>query len=244
MRESARVVRDEKGKVLYYDGTIEDITERKKAEEALRASESELRALFSAIPDLIMVLDKDGRYLKIASSNPDLLYPPADDLIGKRMHDIFSRQKADRLVKYIRRALRTQKPVRFEYAVLAGGKIVWFSAVAAPLTKDTVVWVARDITSRKQTEEQTQRRLIELQALYESGLAFGHTMDINAIGEQIIHVLRNHFYWDQATVRLRREDSDEVELIAFSGGRNKSSASLKRALARITRVWVRGYPDG
>ncbi len=107
VRESARVVRDEKGKVLYYDGTIEDISERKKAEEALRASESELRALFSAIPDLIMVLDKDGRYLKIASSNPDLLYPPADDLIGKRMHDIFSRQKADRLVKHIRRALRT-----------------------------------------------------------------------------------------------------------------------------------------
>ena len=236
VRESARVVRDEKGKVLYYDGTIEDVTERKKAEEALRASESELRALFSAIPDLIMVLDKDGRYLKIASSNPDLMYQPADELIGKRMHDIFSRQKADRLVKYIRRALRTQKPVRFEYAALVGGKIVWFSAVTAPLTKDTVVWVARDITSRKQTEEQTQRRLIELQALYESGLAFGHTMDINAIGEQIIHVLRNHFYWDQATVRLRREDSDEVELIAFSGGRNKSNASLKRALARITHV--------
>src|SRR5271157_3450412 len=236
VRESAHAVRDEKGKVLYYDGTIEDITERKKAEEALRASESELRALFSAIPDLIMVLDKDGRYLKIASSNPDLVYQPADDLIGKRMHDIFSRQKADRLVKYIRRALRTQKPVRFEYAVLVGGKIVWFSAVTAPLTKETVVWVARDISSRKQTEEQTQHRLIELQALYESGLAFGHTMDINAIGEQIIHVLRNHFYWDQATVRLRREDSDEVELIAFSGGRNKSSASLKRALARITRV--------
>jgi len=208
---------------------VEDIT-------ALRASESELRALFLAIPDLIMVLDKDGRYIKIASSNPDLLNQPVDDLISKRMHDIFSRQKADRLVKYIRRALRTQRPVRFEYAVLAGNKIVWFAGVTAPLTKDTVVWVARDITSQKQTEEQTRHRLIELKALYESGLAFGHTMDIKAIGEQIIHVLRNHFYWDQATVRLRREDSNEVELIAFSGGRNKSSASLRRALARITRA--------
>ena len=215
---------------------VEDITERKKAEEGLRASESELRALFLAIPDLIMVLDKDGRYLKIASSNLDLLNRPVDDLIGKRIHDIFSRQKADRLVKYIRRALRTQKPVQFQYAVLVGGKIVWFSGVTAPLTKDMVVWVARDITSQKQTEEQMQRRLIESQALYESGLAFAHTMDIQAIGEQIIHVLRNHFYWDQATVRLRREDSDEVDLIAFSGGKNKSIASLKTALARITRV--------
>jgi len=249
IRQSAHVVRDEKGKVLFYEGTIEDITERKKAEEALRASESELRALFSAIPDLIMVVDKDGRYLKIVSSNSDLLYQPTEDLIGKRMHDIFSWQKADRLVGYIQRTLQTQKPVRFEYALLVNNKIIWFSGITAPLAENEVVWVARDITSQKQNEERIQRRLTELQALYESGLALGHTMDTHTIGEQIIHVLKKHLDWRHATVRLRREDSDEVELLAFGSRGNKPSATLKRVLAKITHVgqgmsgWVMKYGE-
>jgi len=236
VRESARVARDEKGKVLYYEGTVEDITERKKAEDALRASESELRAIFSAIPDLIMVLDKDGRYLKIAPSNPNSTYVPMKDLLGKKMGDIFSRQKALRFVQHIRRALRTRKPVRFEYALLVGDKILWFSGITAPLTKDTVIWVARDITSEKQIEEQTRRRLIELQALYESGLAFGRTLNVQEIGEQIIHIVETQLSWHHAVVRLRRENSDEVEVIAFSSGGPKGGPAVKSALNKIARV--------
>jgi PAS domain S-box-containing protein len=45
VRESAIAVRDEKGKVLYYEGTVEDITERKKAEEKLLAYQKQLRSL-------------------------------------------------------------------------------------------------------------------------------------------------------------------------------------------------------
>jgi len=234
VRESARVVRDEKGKTLYYEGTVEDITERKKVEEALRTSESELRALFSAIPDLIMVLDQDGRYLKITSTNPDLLFQPVDELLGRRMHDIFSRQKADQLVKYIQRALRDHKPVQFEYAQLVRGKIMWFSCITTPLAKGTVVWVARDITSRKEIEQQTQRRLVELQVLYESGLAFSRTMDMRSIGDQIIHVLKKHLYWRYAAVRLLREDSDELDLLAFGAGESAPAAGTQKALARIS----------
>ncbi len=238
VRESAQAVRDNHGKVLYYEGTIEDITGRKKAEDALHASESELRAIFETIPDVIIVLDKDGRYLKIAPSNPDLLYLPAEDLLGKRIHDIFPRENADQFLKYIRRALRTRATVRFEYELLVRDKTMWFSGTTTPLTKDTVVWVVRDITSQKQVEEQTQRRLIELQVLYESGLAFGHTMDVHAIGERIIQVIKKHLSWHHAVVRLLRDDSDEVELIAFSisKGRNKPSVSLKRALTKISRI--------
>ncbi len=221
VRESARAVRNDKGKVLYYEGTFEDITELKKTEEKLRLSESELRAIFSAIPDLIMIFDKSGCCLKITSSNPDLAHHLVEDFPGKKLHDIFSWQKADRLLKYIRRTLRTHRPVRFEYALLSGDKIMWFSAITAPLTKDTVVWAARDITAQKHNEEQTQRRLIELQALYESGLAFSRTLDVNAIGEQILHILKKHLHWHHAEVYLRRENSDEMDVIAFGRRSNK-----------------------
>ena len=77
--ENSRAVRDSKGRIIFYEGTLTDITERKRAEEALRSSEGELRALFEAIPDLVLVLDKDGRYLKIAPTNPiSIPFPPED----------------------------------------------------------------------------------------------------------------------------------------------------------------------
>src|SRR4030095_7309543 len=63
--------------------------ERKRGEEALRASEGELRAVFSAMRDVILVLDATGRYRKVAPTHPGLLYRSADVLLGPTLHDVF-----------------------------------------------------------------------------------------------------------------------------------------------------------
>lgn len=237
--ENAHAVRDPKGKVTLYEGALTDITERKQTEEALRTSEGELRALLDAIPDVILVLDHEGRYLKIASGNPNALYLPAEDLLGKRMHDLFSRPKADELLGHIRKALRTRKPVQFEYALLVGDGILWYSGAAAPFTKDTVVWAAVDITARKQVEEQVERRLLEQEALYESGLALSQTLDPAQIGRIIVKVLASRLNWHHATVRVRKGESDDVELLGFSQVDDQiDPASNGQELARsaITKV--------
>ena len=64
-------------------GSMMDVTERRQAEEPADL-EAELRALFAAMTDVILVLDIEGRYVKIAPTNPSLLYKPPDELIGKR----------------------------------------------------------------------------------------------------------------------------------------------------------------
>ena len=147
------------------------------------------------------------------------------------MHEIFSRQKADEFVGHIRKALRTNKPVQFEYAQLIGDRIMWFSGTTAPLTKDTVVWVARDITPQKLAEEQDQRRLAELETLYESGLALSQTLDPRQIGEKVIKVLSERLNLHHAAVRVRRGDSDEVELLAFSEMEDQAGSDGSRANA-------------
>ena len=51
-----------------------DVTARKRAEEQVAASEAELRALFAAMTDVVVVYDREGRYLQIAPTNPANLY--------------------------------------------------------------------------------------------------------------------------------------------------------------------------
>ncbi|HVO34409.1 MAG TPA: PAS domain-containing protein [Gemmatimonadales bacterium] len=113
---------------------------------------AELRALFSAISDVILVLDAEGRYVSVAPSGEGLLYRPADDVIGKRLHEVFAKDQADFFLTNVRRTLDSRRPVQIEYSLPIGGKEVFFEASLAPLDADKVVCVARDVTERKRAE--------------------------------------------------------------------------------------------
>jgi PAS domain S-box-containing protein len=126
--------------------TFADITERRRAE-------AELQALLSAMSDLIIVLDADGRYVKIAPTNPTLLYAPAKDLVGRTLHEVFPRSDADEFLEHIRRCLAEQRTHFFEYKLAIGDGDVWFSAAVSPLGDRSVVWVARDVTERRRLQD-------------------------------------------------------------------------------------------
>jgi len=133
----------------------------------LRESEAELQALFSAISDLILVLDVDGRYVKIAPTSPSLLYRPAPELIGKTLHEVFDQANADKFLGLIRRALETRATVHVEYSLPIGGRDVWFAAALSPMDDHRVVLVARDITDRKQAAERLRASEARFRALVE-----------------------------------------------------------------------------
>ena len=141
------------GEVVGVIGVATDVTERKAAEERIKASEAELRALFEAMNDVIFVLDSEGRYLEIAPTNPALLYRPPDDLIGKTLHEVFPQEQADEFLGCIRRALESQQAVNTEYSLRIGEREVWFAGSVSPMLEDRVLFVARDITEQKWARE-------------------------------------------------------------------------------------------
>lgn len=131
-----------------------DITEQKEAAFKLQASEAELRALFAALQDVILVFNSEGRYLKVAPTGADLLFKPPADLEGRRMHEILPTESADFLLGKVQEALQCGQPVKFEYSLPIREQIAWFSAIVSPMTEDSVLWAARDITQRIRDDEQ------------------------------------------------------------------------------------------
>jgi diguanylate cyclase (GGDEF)-like protein/PAS domain S-box-containing protein len=173
-------------------GIARDVTGRKQAETALQNSEAEMRALFAAMTDVILVLDKDGRYLKIAPTNPSLLYKPADELVGKTLHEVFEKEQADYFLWGVRQALEKRASVRLEYGLNVDGREVCFTAIVSPMMDDSVVFVARDITERKQAEQALMQSEEQYRDLFENANDLIYTHDlkgnftsINRAGEVI-----------------------------------------------------------
>ncbi|MFQ4138517.1 PAS domain S-box protein [Nodosilinea sp. PGN35] len=140
------------GRIIGHFGVQRDISDRKQAEAALQASETKLRTLIEAIPDPLFVFSAEGRFLEIMVLEPDLLWHPFEEMIGKTMHQL-GREEADEFLGYIQRVLRTRKILTVEYGAFLNGREMWFSARIAPISHDQVIWLVRDITAQKQAEE-------------------------------------------------------------------------------------------
>ncbi|HTP07940.1 MAG TPA: PAS domain S-box protein, partial [Anaerolineae bacterium] len=161
-------VKNDHGQLLYRVANVQDITERKQAADKLRTSEAELRALFAAMPDVILVLDAQGRYLRIAPTTPSFSRRPTETLIGQTLHDAFPPDEAAEFLDMIHAALQSQRPVQSDYSLMVDGELIWYTATISPLPNDMVLLVARDITARKRSEEASQRSQQQYEQLVNS----------------------------------------------------------------------------
>ena len=85
--ESSRAVWDDAGKLIRYQGTLVDVTERRKLERQVAQQEEFRRRLLESFPDLILVADLEERYTFVSSRVRDLLGCPTEDLLGKKISE-------------------------------------------------------------------------------------------------------------------------------------------------------------
>jgi PAS domain S-box-containing protein len=85
--ESSRAVWDATGKLIRYQGTLVDVTERRKLERQVLQQEEFRRHLLEGFPDLILVVDLQQRYTFVSSRVRDLLGYQPDDLLGKKISE-------------------------------------------------------------------------------------------------------------------------------------------------------------
>lgn len=141
--------------------------EQRLALEALSSSERQLRALFAAMKDVVIVLDAQGTYLQIAPTEQSWLYKNPNLMLGKTLHEILPPEKAALIQQHIDKVFETQTPVHLEYSLVVAGQEVWFYGTVSPFTQDSVLWIGRDISALKESEaliqsqEKRYRELVE-----------------------------------------------------------------------------------
>jgi len=86
--DSSRAVWDASGNIIRYQGTLVDITERRKMERQLALQEEFRRRLLESFPDLILVVDLDERYTFASARARELLGYDPDEMLGKKISDI------------------------------------------------------------------------------------------------------------------------------------------------------------
>ena len=185
-------LKDAAGSVINVIGFGIDITERKQAEDMHRAAEMELRALFQAMTAVVLVLDAEGRYLKIAPTNPALLIQPPAELVGSTIFEVLPPAKANTIHSYIKQALATGQAVHVEYTLPIRDKDVWFHGVVSPISENNVLWVAHDITERKQMEE----------ALRASELRLNEAQRIAKVGSWELDLVSGKLLWSDEVFHI------------------------------------------
>jgi two-component system cell cycle sensor histidine kinase/response regulator CckA len=189
-----RSTRDADGNPAVFSGVGMDITQRRLAEDGLRVSEAELRSLVAAMTDVIILLDADGRYLKIVSNDASRLILPPADLLGKTLREVFPREKADLFLQDIRTVLSAHKPLMRDISLQVGGEERWVVATLSPAGEGKVLLVARDITERRRTEqalresEEKYRKLVETanDAIFLADAETGAILDANPRAETLL----------------------------------------------------------
>lgn len=133
-----------------------DITIQRRDQEALRKSKNELASLFTAMDDLVFIFDKEGHYNFVAPSHDELLAAPREELPGKTLGDFFDAEQEAYIIENIHSCLHRKKMVKVEYSLPINDKKMWFEAMLSPLSPNTVLTVARDITERVLREKALQ----------------------------------------------------------------------------------------
>ena len=198
---------DLQGNIAGLVGVIFDITERKRAEEALRESEKRYRELVEKANDIIYLTDTNGQFLVFNAVGLKITGYSQEDIVRKHYLDLIHpdyREQVGRFygLQFVKRIPDTYNEVPI---ITNEGKTVWIGQnVQLVVEGDSVLGfqsIARDITDRKKAEESLRKSEERLQLALQGG----------NLGMWDLHIPTGHAVTNQRTAEIVGYSLDEIE---------------------------------
>jgi diguanylate cyclase (GGDEF)-like protein/PAS domain S-box-containing protein len=171
VRDTARAIRDDGGRVLYYEGILEDITERKRIREALRESEQRSQGIFESAPIGIAIISPEGRFIKANQALCDMLGYTSEELSALTITDVTHPDDAERERQLLARLARRERALyELDKRYLRKrGEAFWAHLTARMVRDETgepLYWLGmvEDIDEQRQAQDalrEANERLIQ-----------------------------------------------------------------------------------
>ncbi|MDP8206153.1 MAG: PAS domain S-box protein [Candidatus Electryonea clarkiae] len=168
--DRTNIIRNENGEITHYQGIVLDVTERKRAEEALQESEKFLGTIIENIPNMIFVKGaKDLQFVRFNKAGEELLGCSREELFGKNDYDFFPKVEADFFTEKDRDVLSSGRlldiPEESIQTKHKGERILHTRKI--PINNEEgmpqyLLGISEDITESKQAEEDLKKRIEEV----------------------------------------------------------------------------------
>jgi PAS domain S-box-containing protein len=177
-------------------GTMLDITERKRAEEAVRESQRLLRAIIDNSRTVVYVKDLKGRYLLVNRHFEQIFHLASEAILGRTDHDLFPKEQADAFRAADRRVLSAGTAHEMEELAPHDDGLHTYLSIKCPLFDETgkpyaVCGISTDITERKRTENAVRESEARKTVIMESALDCiitadhdGHILEFNPAAQR------------------------------------------------------------
>ena len=228
---TAHASRGDSGKVVALTGTVQDISERRRTEQALRDSAAQLRLFADNVPAMAVSLDENLRYLFANKRYADFFGLDPADIVGKHLREGVGEETYREIEGHFARALQGQSVTYQRTRQLANGEPRYLEVKLLPHIGDQgkvlgCFVVTTDITEHKQAEERIQRV-----AHHDSLTGLPNRLLFNDRLNQAISLAKR----DSRQFALLYLDLDKFKAVNDTLGHTAGDELLQAVAARIRR---------
>jgi len=182
----AKAVRDADGKLEKLFGVIQDITEKKRAQEALLASEAKHRILLDESSDPIFSFYPDGTYQYVNRAFAEGVAKPVDEITGRRIFDIFPSDEAEKRFSVLSEVFKTGVRKVFEVRVPRPDGDRYYLTTVNPVRDESgtvisAICSSKEITDRKNAEEELRRSEEKFRSFVENANDIVYSLSLDGI---------------------------------------------------------------